>query len=443
MRKIFLMAACLAAFTVLASCEKPSTEKPGPDGPVVPGDTTDVVIDAPVLSLVSDDRIEVGYEGGTFTIEYTVTNPAEDGSLSAYATEGADWCSGFDCSEEGIVAFSVAGNEGEARECEVTLVYDYADGTQEVSVTVVQAEASPYDYVVDIESVSGDYWGGQHTISINTEMEYELHMSDASGEFNYIFHLYSTRPSDLEAPAPPAGTYRLDTENLTNQWTISRSLSGFYTTDEASAIRFEEAQIEITGEGDGYSYLMHLTDAEGMEHEVTYNGPVALVNQDQTFISTLEDDVELNIANGEAAITGFCFGSSRYPGVNEWALSLYYAESSKNSWCYQIHLLLPADNTFEDGVTPGIYPVSTSREAGTVVAGYMDEDDWIMGGWAYDLYYNEDLPRGPMVEGEVIIELDESTGVYTFTFDCVDDNRETPHKITGTISGIPSVSDFS
>lgn len=436
MKKCFWIPAIVAVAMMTVACEKNGGETPGPG----PGDDSTATTDAPILTLTSESEMQIGQEGGPLVITYTLENEVENGRISA-SSGGANWIKNFDYSVDGTVSFNVEPNAGEDRETVVTVSYFYSGKSEKIDVTVLQ-DGYSYDYEVEIAEVTGDYWGGQHTISINTEMEYELHLSDADGAHNYELYLYSTRPENLEAPAPPAGTYKLDTESLTNQWTIDTK-SIFYTTDEASGIGFKELKMEITKNGDNYTYLIYMTDAEDKTHEVTYTGPVALTNQDQTFISTLEDDLDMTIAEGEASITGFCFGSSRYPGVNEWSLSLNYAESSRNSWCYQIHLLLPESNTFADGITPGEYPVNASREANSVVAGWLDEDNWIMGAWAYDLYYNEDLPRGPMTSGTIKISKDDETGVYTFTFDCQDDNRETPHSITGTISGIPSVRDFS
>ena len=441
MRKCFWIPAIVAVAMMTVACEKNGGETPGP-GPDK-GDDSTTTTDIPVLTLTSESEMQIGHEGGPLTITYTLENGVENGRILA-SPGGANWIKELDYSVDGTVTFNVVANqEMEARETVITITYLYG-GTTDVKqgVKIVQGAFS-YDYEVEIAEVTGDYWGGQNTMNASSEMEYELHLSDASKAHNYVFHLYSVMPENLEAPAPPAGTYNLDTEDLTNHWTISRYLSGFYTTDEASSIRFEEARVVITKDGDNYTYLMHMTDADGKTHQVTYTGPVALTNQDRTCISTLEEDVDISIVDGTAAITGFCFGSSRYPGVNEWSLTLRNAETSKNSLAYQINLLLPESNTYADGITPGEYQVNASREANSVVTGWFDEKGYMMGAWAYDISYPEASPRGPMASGTIKISRDDETGVYTFTFDCQDDNRETPHSITGTISGIPSVSDFS
>lgn len=436
MRKCFWIPAIVAVAMMTVACEKNGGETPGP-GPDK-GDDSTTTTDIPVLTLTSESEMQIGHEGGPLTITYTLENGVENGRILA-SPGGANWIKQLDYSVDGTVTFNVVANqEMEARETVITITYLYG-GTTDVKqgVKIVQGAFS-YDYEVEAASVTGDYWGGQNTMNASSEMEYELHLSDASKAHNYVFHLYSVMPENLEAPAPPAGTYNLDTEDLTNHWTISRYLSGFYTTDEASAIRFEEARVVITKDGDNYTYLMHMTDADGKTHQVTYTGPVALTNQDRTCISTLEGDLELNIANGEASIGAIYYASRNYEGVSQWAISLNFAESAKNSWCYQIHLLLPESNTFADGITPGEYPVNASRGANTVVAGWLDEDNWIMGAWAYDLYYNEGSPRGPMASGTVKIEVDED-GIYTFTVNCQDDNRENPNSITGVISGVPTL----
>lgn len=428
---LILSVAVLAMMTV--ACEKSGKDTPDP-GTGSGDDST--ATEVPVLTLTSDSEMRIGYEGGQLSITYTVDNPAADGRVYA-SSENTEWIRDYDCSVDGTVSFNVDANDGEDREAVVTVEYSYADKSDEFEVKVIQSgNGDSYDYNVEIATVSGNYLGGENTISINTEMEYELHLSDASGAYNYIFHLYSARPEDPEHPAPPAGKYTLDTQGLTEKGTVNSTHSVFYTDNESSAIGFEDAEIRISKEGEDYAYLIYLTDVEGKTHKVTYNGPVALVNQYQTYLSTLEDDVELNIEDGSAVVSVYYFGSMNYEGVSQWSISLYPAENAQ--WCYQIHLLLPQDNTFDDGIAPGVYEVNASRSANTVVAGWLGSDDSINGAWAYNIYYNEDLPRGPMTGGTVSIEVD-GEGVYTFTVDCTDDNTDIPHTVTGVISGVPDL----
>lgn len=446
MKKIlYLFAACLTAVTLSVSCDKN-----GGNTPQEPGGDNDA---APELTLVSEAEMQIGHEGGDFEIEYSIENPAEDGKVIAAVDGDADWCTGFDTSVEGTVRFSVAQNGREPRECSVLVTYEYADTALTVSVRVAQ-DARLYDYQVKAEHVSGIYYGGQHTISPNTEMEYWLYFSDLgfdkdgeplAGGMYYTLVLYSKKPADFNAPAPPAGTYTLNTESLTDQWTISSTYSEFYSTDDngtvSDRLSFTDAKVVITENEGEYAYTITLTDEGGKTHQVTYAGPVSLENQAGVdALSTLEDDLDLNLE--DAVMRGYFRGGNLVQGVTAWTISMWPSDNS-STWCYQLYILCRNDVTFDDGIPAGTYEVGTSNEPGTMVSGYIDDDGWICGNWAYDILYNEDLPRGPMTAGTVKIEREESTGIYTFTFDCVDDNPETPHAITGTISGVPSFTDIS
>lgn len=443
MKKCFWISALAAAAVMFTACEKPENDDPvNPDNPGG-GDTT-VVTDAPKLTLTSESQMQIGKDGGQLAITYTLENPVADGQLSAGSD--ADWCSDFNYDTEGEVSFTVSPNEGEERQAAVTVTYDYENGPQSFSVTVVQSGneggGSAFDYEIVAASVSGIYWGGQHTISYNTDKEYELHISDADNAHNYVLVLYSRMPENLQAPAPPAGSYKIDFSDMFPQWTIDGNNSYFYTTDETASVAFTDGSMTIEKDGDNYSYLISLTDGDGKTHQVTYNGTVSLENRDIACLSTLEGDLDLTLEAGGSTIKGYYYGESDYPGATLWKMSLYSNETAKNSWCYQIHMLLPVDNVYENGIAPGTYTVNSSYEPMTIVSGFIDEDDWITGGWAYDILYNEDVPRGPMASGTVTVTVDDS-GVYTFVFDCMDDNVETPHRITGTISGTPNVMDLS
>ena len=114
----------------------------GDDTPSVP---------APVLS-VSPATIEgIPYEGGTATINYTVSNPVD--GVSATATSSADWITITPA--EGAFNLTIAANEDKARTATITVAYEGA-----VSRTVtVEQEAKPndnggVDIVLDFQTIS-------------------------------------------------------------------------------------------------------------------------------------------------------------------------------------------------------------------------------------------------------------------------------------------------
>lgn len=103
---------------------------------------------APVISVTSDDPMEIPNTGNVYSIEYTVANPVAGKSISAAAD--VTWITDIDCSVDGEVSFIVEAQAAgaDARSGKVTLSYD---GAADVEVTVKQAAgagaASVYTYV--------------------------------------------------------------------------------------------------------------------------------------------------------------------------------------------------------------------------------------------------------------------------------------------------------
>ena len=64
-------------------------------------------------------------DGGSYTIEYEITDPAEDGSISADAGD-AGWITDINCDTDGAITFSVAANDTEEeRQATITVTYTY------------------------------------------------------------------------------------------------------------------------------------------------------------------------------------------------------------------------------------------------------------------------------------------------------------------------------
>lgn len=121
MKKMALSTIMLAALAVVA-CNK----------------NEETITASPELEL-ADFAMTVVAAGGLQTVSYTLTDPAEDGQVSASALEGCDWISGFDTSEDGEVAFEVAANEDEtSREGGLTVTYTWSGGELTRTLAVTQ-----------------------------------------------------------------------------------------------------------------------------------------------------------------------------------------------------------------------------------------------------------------------------------------------------------------
>ncbi len=112
--------------------------------------------DAPQL-VVQPTAVAAEVEGGVYSFNYSVVNPADDGEVSCSAD--VTWISGFDCSTTGVVAFSVdAGQEHVIRQGVITVSYTYAGGERNGTVTVVQNHLSGHvGGDGDVSNVVGTY----------------------------------------------------------------------------------------------------------------------------------------------------------------------------------------------------------------------------------------------------------------------------------------------
>lgn len=91
-------------------------------------------VETPVLALTSEATMEFAAEGGEGEITYTLQNAEEGVELTA--TTAAEWITDVAVAES--VTFTVAANEGDAREVEIVVAY----GEQSFDVVVKQAAAT-------------------------------------------------------------------------------------------------------------------------------------------------------------------------------------------------------------------------------------------------------------------------------------------------------------
>ena len=151
MKKLLL---ALAACCFLFACDKNEKQ---PEEPA----------EAPELTLTSESVVNVPADGDEVTITYTLANPAENGDISAKAADGGDWCDGFNCDTDGQVTFTVAANEGDARETVVTVTYTYGESEhKDITVTVKQvALGDPLFELTSESEVSVSKDGGDVTVT--------------------------------------------------------------------------------------------------------------------------------------------------------------------------------------------------------------------------------------------------------------------------------------
>ena len=226
----------------------------------------------PTITITTEDPLTLAADGGSYTIEYEITDPTEDGSISADAGD-AGWITDINCDTEGVITFSVAANDTDGeRQATITVTYTY-NGTETVSESIdaVQEANEPpvqgYDYEYEMIYINIINYGG-------TPCNYYITMSDTEGDAygtaRYVLDIYANSDTSM----PPAGTYTM-TANGEEDMTASSGFSSTRIKDESGNVivncKLAEGTITITYEGDTMIMDAVLTDVEGNTHHVTYN----------------------------------------------------------------------------------------------------------------------------------------------------------------------------
>lgn len=87
------------------------------------------------------DSLEIGPEGGTYSIAYEIYPEEEGGSLTA--TCPAPYISKPDCTQSGVISFTAAVNGKETRSTEITITYTWNGGSTSTKVAVIQEGGIP------------------------------------------------------------------------------------------------------------------------------------------------------------------------------------------------------------------------------------------------------------------------------------------------------------
>ena len=226
----------------------------------------------PTITITTEDPLTLAADGGSYTIEYEISDPTEDGSISADAGD-AGWITDINCDTEGVITFSVAANDTDGeRQATITVTYTY-NGTETVSESIdaVQEANEPpvqgYDYEYEMIYINIINYGG-------TPCNYYITMSDTEGDAygtaRYVLDIYANSDTSM----PPAGTYTM-TANGGEDMTASSGYSSTRIEDESGNVivncKLAEGTITITYEGDTMIMDAVLTDVEGNTHHVTYN----------------------------------------------------------------------------------------------------------------------------------------------------------------------------
>lgn len=135
-KKVWPVFLALGLGLALTSCEEKETPKPEPEPDP---------IETPTLTL-NKTEVLAPKDGGSFSVEVTVTNPIEGQSIEVAAPQ-VEWITDVDTSIENIIQFAVVENtETEVREATFTISYTDAEP---VSFVVKQEAGDPIAFVYE------------------------------------------------------------------------------------------------------------------------------------------------------------------------------------------------------------------------------------------------------------------------------------------------------
>ena len=212
-----------------------------------------------LFELTSNDVMEFPAEGGEGVIEWTlkeVTRSTADMPEPKFATE-AEWIA---LDAQNLGAFTVAENEGEAREAKIAINY----GEQTESVTVKQAAA-----VVETPVEATELAAAMRIPSEELDLEnnvFALAFVDDTESLELGIVLVGEEGTEILA----AGTYNVDNEGLVaDECTLQ-----VYSDEEFAEYFFEGGEVVVAVDGENYDFDITLTTTEGEEMLFSYSGVV-------------------------------------------------------------------------------------------------------------------------------------------------------------------------
>lgn len=282
--------------------------------------------ESPMINVLSGN-IEATADGGSFTIEYEIVNPAEDGTVSAEASDS--WIEVTDYTAAGTVSVSVAANSGAARNGNVTIVYEYADGKTSVEVGVSQKGAS---------TSGGD---GSFTIEVTdiTTIGATIHVTPSDNNMTYIALV--DEASEMDGMS--------DTQIFGSALEYFEVMAARYSTDLQSYIQnyrlmtgYQENTVTTLNPGtDYYAYAL------GLDNSVTPPVMTTAVTK-VPFTTDTPTGIEGRIAIQVEWISETRFNASAMPDKDDFYAFDFINESILNNYGY-------TSGSIEDRITDFYY----------------------------------------------------------------------------------------
>lgn len=329
MKRLFLLMALVGA-AIFTACSNDD------DAPAPPATLT-----------LAADSIDVAVEGGTYSMNYSIENPAEGATVEV--TTDVEWINSIDWATDGVITFNVDANQGsETRSAVVVVSYDL----KEYPFTVNQQE---YKVVYEAPNTYAlSFGGGDFQFQLapsNHLVNYDLIENSSYYTFN-IFADPEKMPTNYKCYDLPAGVYTIDPTNSGAIGTANANETSFLlTTDsncETSIIYFTEGTITI--DDNGVKAEVFTTD--GVKHVVT--GGKHLHDSS----STIDEDFSINfdVESTEVTVT---YNGDSYDFSYQGAKANYLVELKdvNNLTIVSLDLVSDDDTLGVNGIPSGTYPV--------------------------------------------------------------------------------------
>ena len=398
------------------------------------------------FKLTSSNTFEVGANGDTVAITYTISNPVDGATVKTTIVSGNNAVSNISQPAMGVILVSVRAN-------------DSADA-RAIIIKAAYAEES-YDIVIAQAAGNGNQGGGnQGTADVTFTAlcldGYYYGEKYGDGADRYAFFL-SDQGLNNGGQAYTNGTYYyIDCFSPANK---STSLPlGTYTFDSSNSgqpytINSDNSQLILTGDSVENTVSKYLTGAkmivsankivlevtiEGKVHKVTYMGDLSLEDvsdengdngggnndptdgQDGEAQSTLTGDRHVTFDGEHRAKWGY---EGDYWGTGYSNYTIYIMNKS-GGYVYgdTLQFDLVTDNQSKDGKFAGKYTISNTPGKLVMVAGFTNKYAQAVGSWLYE--YGGSTASGyknyAMIKSGSAEFIENNDGTYTVKLDGYD-----------------------
>lgn len=353
----------LPAAILLSSCKQKDIPDPEPE---------------PLPEInIQDSILTAEAEGSTFTVNYEIVNPYEDGNITASVESGSEWTSepevSTDSDSTGTLSFTVSANGGkEERSASISVTYSYGEGNSVNAVIKITQKCNSYDYEMAAGYFTGTYFGTRY--GLNGEYNYYTWLSDMPfdeygfgqpGGTYYRFDVYGAAPEDAANPYPADGIYTLGASGETKEMTFSPEYSTCALIGEGKVDKltyFTDGTLTVAHKDGTYTIEATLTDTEGKTHHVCYSGEIMYEDQseEEEGLEIIYKDIDFDATDASAVFY-------RQIDNDMWTtVQIYNTEN-----CITLDLCMPFDE--KGNFATGKYTISDAGTAFTCYPGVISE----------------------------------------------------------------------